>query len=152
MKDPESPSHPTTQIKVYESAIDRWVIALLLLSPLTSAAIGVYCFANGKADDAAILFAAAAFTLLVSIAFTLPCRYTLTADAISIRCGLFVFYRITYNDIESVQRTSTWRSGPALSLNRVEIKTNQKSVIISPVNRDQFIKDLTDRLPRPKED
>ena len=116
----------TTPNKVYESEIDRWVIALLLLSPLTSAAIGVYFFIDGKADGAAILLAAAAVTLLVSIAFTLPCRYTLTEDLISIRCGIFVFYRVPYLDIESVERSATWRSGPALSLKRVEIKTKEE--------------------------
>lgn len=146
MNDPALPKDSRTRMTVYESAIDRWVVALLLLSPLTSAALGVYCFADQRADDAAIFFAAAAFTLLVSIALTLPCRYTLTKDAISIRCGLVVFYRVPYRDIESVEGSSTLRSGPALSLSRVEIKTNKKSVIVSPKDRDQFISDLRSRI------
>jgi membrane protein YdbS with pleckstrin-like domain len=146
MNHSEPVNYPNHRITIYESAIDRWVIVLLLLSPLTSATIGVYCFAIGKADDAAIMFAAAAVTLLVSIACTLPCRYTLTQDAVSIRCGLFVFYRILYSDIQVAQRTSTWRSGPALSLKRVEIKTNNKTVIVSPADRDRFIEDLDERM------
>lgn len=140
------PKNSASRITVYESAIDRWVIALLLLSPLTSAALGIYCFIDGKADGAAILWMAAAVTLLISVALTLPCRYTLTEDAISIRCGLFIFYRVLYSDIESVDQSSTWRSGPALSLDRVEIKTEKKCVIVSPNNCDAFIEDLNERI------
>jgi membrane protein YdbS with pleckstrin-like domain len=146
MTDPSFDNDSTRKTTVYESAIDRWVIALLLLSPLTGAALGIYCFANQRADDAAIFFAAAAITLLVSIALTLPCRYTLTSDAVSIRCGLLVFYRVMYRDIKSVELTSTLRSGPALSLKRLEIKTDKKCMIVSPKDRDQFLSDLRCRI------
>ena len=145
--DPASENNSKTKsTAVYESAIDAWIIAMLLLSPIAGTALGVYCFVNQNADDAAIFFAASAFTLMISIALTLPCRYTLTDDAVSIRCGLLVFYRVPYRDIESINPTATWRSGPSLSLKRVEIKTSKKSVIVSPKDRDQFINDLQSRI------
>ena len=146
MTDAHLQTDSTKSTTVYDSAIDVWIVAMLLLSPIAGAALGVYCFANQNADDAAIFFAASAFILLVSIALTLPCRYTLTQDAISIRCGLLIFYRVAYEDIESVERSATLRSGPALSLKRAEIKTKKKTVIVSPKDRDQFISDLQSRI------
>tara|TARA_R110002111_G_scaffold77739_2_gene123400 strand:+ start:290 stop:745 length:456 start_codon:yes stop_codon:yes gene_type:complete len=133
---------------VYESAIDRWVVVLLLLPPIAGVVLGGYLFSVGRSDDAAILFATAAATLLVSIACTLPCRYTLLDDAISIRCGIIIFYQVSYAEIQSVERSATLRSGPALSMKRVLLKTTKRSIVASPKDSDQFIQDIQSRINR----
>lgn len=121
---------------------------LLLLSPAVGTLLGVYCFLNQRPDDAAIFFAASAAVLVVTTGLTCPCRYTLMKDSMSVRCGLFVNYQVAYASIQSAEYTSTLRSGPALSLKRIEIKTDNRSVIISPKDRDRFLAELRHRLRR----
>ena len=88
------------------------------------------------------MIAVAAFALLVTMVFTYPCRYTIDHDGLTIRCGLFRFY-FRHPDIAKVNKTASLRSGPALSLKRVEVITDRgRRIIISPRDRDAFIADL----------
>jgi len=96
---------------------------------------------DGKADGAMYLFLVGAVSLLVTLAFTLPCRYTILDDTLSVRCGL-LFYQIPLSEIESVAASASWRSGPALSMRRVKIQTKKRTIIVSPREREEFIEDL----------
>lgn len=125
----------------YNSAIDRWLIAVVAAGPLLAAASGIYMFLAGKPGEASLMFLIGGMALALTLLFMFPCRYTLLEDTLSIRCGL-VFYQLSLADIVSVTRSATLLSGAALSLQRVEIKTTQRRYIISPGDRDQFIADL----------
>ena len=138
---PTRPKRPT----VYPSAVDSWIGAMLLLTPLCAAAIGIYLMVQGRAGDAMILFLTGAFAAIVTMAFTLPCRYTVLNDALSIRCGVLC-YQIPLATIESVEPSRTIVSGPALSMKRVLIKTAKRDYILSPIDRDQFIEDIRSTL------
>ncbi len=132
--------------QIYNSAIDAWIAVMLMMTPALAAVIGGYLLWFGRAGDAAIMFASGAFALLVTMAFAIPCRYTILDDALSIRCGL-IFYQVPLNEIVSVESTSTLRSGPALSMRRVAVKTSKRTIILSPKDRDRFIADLALTLP-----
>lgn len=135
---PQRPRRPT----VYPSRVDLWIAAMLAMTPVFAVAIGIYLMIDGRHGDAMILFLAAGFTALVSAAFTIPCRYTVLDDALSVRCGV-LFYQIPFDQIESIEPSSTLRSGPALSMRRVMIVTKKgRKCIISPDPRDEFIADL----------
>lgn len=134
--------------RVYESKIDAWVVAVLLVSPIAAIVMGVYFMIGGRADDAAIMFASGAFITLVSAACTLPCRYTLLDDAISIRCGIILLYQVPYEDIKSAEMSSSWLSGPALSMKRIAIKTKRRTIIISPKDRELFLVELRRQIAR----
>jgi membrane protein YdbS with pleckstrin-like domain len=139
MNQPTEPSrHLAT---VHESAIDGWIAAILFLPAVLATGIGIYLFLAGNPGDGSILFLVAAATLLVTAAFTLPCRYTILSDALSVRCGLLC-YQIPLDEIQSIEPTATWRSGPALSLRRVLVKTARRDYILSPQDRDQFTAQL----------
>ncbi|TWU57204.1 PH domain-containing protein [Rubripirellula reticaptiva] len=131
-----------TRPAVYESAIDWWVGLLLVMAPLISGVLGVYAWWMGQPGDAAVLFVAGAFVTAITAAFTVPCRYTILDDAVSIRCGL-ICYQVPLSDIVSVERTASLKSGPSLSLKRVAIKTSKKTIIVSPKDQDAFIADLS---------
>ena len=88
-----------------------------------------------------ILFIMAAATLVVTAAFTVPCRYTMLDDALSVRCGI-IFYQISFDQIESVEPSRTLRSGPALSMRRVLVTTKKRKYVLSPRERDEFIANL----------
>lgn len=118
---------------------------MLLMTPLLAAGLGVAMLLDGRQGDALIFFISAIATLLVTAMFIVPCRYTILNDALSVRCGV-IGYQVPLNEIESVEASGTWRSGPALSMRRVLIKTSRRFVVISPRERDEFIADLNDAI------
>lgn len=141
---PQSKTGPT----VYPSGVDAWVIAVLLISPIASVGFGLYLFAQGRADESSIMFGAGAFILLVTMLCILPCRYTVMDDCIKLRCGLIYFKRVHYRKVHSVFPSRTWKSGPALSMNRIEIETSKRNYVVSPKKRDRFLNDLRNRVEK----
>ena len=131
-----------SQVTVYESAIDTWIAVMLLVTPLLAAGVGIYLIWIGEPGDASVMFLTAAVTLLTTGAFTVPCRYTLLQDTLSVRCGL-ICYQIPYDEIKRVEPSASLRSGPALSLRRVLVETDRKKHYLSPKDRDQFIDELS---------
>ena len=118
---------------------------MLLISPVLMAGLGIYMLLDGEPGDAMIFFFAGIGTLLVTAMFVAPCRYTILDDALSVRCGL-ICYQVPLDEIDSVERSSTWRSGPALSMRRVLITTPKRYVVVSPLDREEFIEDLRDAI------
>ena len=114
---------------------------MLVMTPISAAMIGTYLLVEGRSADAMILFLTGALAALITIAFTLPCRYTVLEDTLSLRCGL-ICYQVPLADIQSVEPSRTIMSGPALSMNRVLIQTAKRQYILSPKERDAFIEDL----------
>ncbi|WP_407929775.1 MULTISPECIES: PH domain-containing protein [unclassified Lentimonas] len=78
------------------------------------------------------------------IALFLPCHYTLHDDHLLIRSGILK-KKIKYTEIREIEASSCPISAPALSLKRIRIESNSGSVLISPVNRDEFIATLRKR-------
>ena len=118
---------------------------MLLFTPVLAAGLGVYMLFDGNPGDAMIFFIAAIATLLFTSAFIAPCRYTILDDALSVRCGI-ICYQVPLDEIDTIEPSSTWRSGPALSMRRVLITTSKRYVVISPRERDEFIADLCDAI------
>ena len=131
------PTRPT----VYPSEIDLWIIILLLTPPLMTVGLAIYFLLEGNPRDAGIMLATTVFVTAVSALFTLPCRYILDEDRLSIRCGIFRF-KLNLAEIERIEKSRSWMSGPALSLKRVLVVSNGRAYLISPMNRDDFIQDL----------
>ena len=132
---------------VYDSAIDLWIAVLIFLGPMFASAIGVALLINARPAEASILFLTAAATLIVTVALTMPCRYTILDDALSIRCGL-ICYQIDLREIRVVEPTTSLRSGPALSLRRVVVATDRRKHILSPKDRERFIEQLNNAIQR----
>ena len=130
-------SRPT----IYPSGIDAWIVVMLMLAPLTSLVTGLYLLQQGQGSGAITLFLCAAAVGSLTAAVTIPCRYTLHEDALTVRCGILC-YQIPFAEILSVSKSATILSGPALSMKRVLIKTSTRQHILSPKQRDLFIKDL----------
>jgi hypothetical protein len=131
-------SHPPT---VYRSAIDLWIAVLLLSPPVFAAAVAIFLWNEGNDRGALILMITAAGTLLLTLIFTVPCRYTLEADELDVRCGL-LSYRIPLKTIERVEPSRTIASGPALSMKRVVVYTRMKNYVLSPRDRERFLADV----------
>lgn len=140
------PRRPT----VYESGVDAWIAVMLMVTPAIAAVLGAYMLWIGKNGDALILLGTGVTVTVITVALTLPCRYTILDDALSIRCGL-VCYQVPLDQIERIERSSTLLSGPALSMRRVLVITRKKRHILSPRERDEFMDDLDNAVKRAKE-
>lgn len=70
--------------------------------------------------------------------------YKIEANTLTIRCGFLYNKVININDITKIEKTSSLLSSPAASLtDRIEVSYIKfNSVIISPENREAFLKDL----------
>lgn len=76
--------------------------------------------------------------------------YELTNKGLRVVCGP---YRrmITYEKITGVEASRTLVSGPALSLDRVKVTTTgMLPIIISPLEKEKFIKKLEEKLAKAK--
>ncbi len=130
---------------VYPSKVDAWVAAMIAISPLMSFVLAFVFWQRGQPGDALTLLLVGLSVFLFTILLVYPCKYTLSAEQLSIRAGLFR-YRVAYKDIVSVQKSSSLRSGPALSMHRLLITTNRRSHLISPIHREEFIEKLQDKI------
>jgi len=74
--------------------------------------------------------------------------YEISDDELKIRCGPFR-QRIPLQEIKEIKKTRSPLSSPACSLDRMEIKYGKsKRLMISPADKEGFIKMLTGRVPQ----
>lgn len=136
-----------SRIRVYPSAIDLWLMVLLYSGPALLLMIAWYGWQEDRADVAGICLISFAGLVLLNVLLTWPCRYTLTADSLNIRCGL-LFQSIPLQRIRGAELTSSWQSALALSTRRVRITLDQGYRLVSPVDREAFIRDLMAAVER----
>lgn len=79
-------------------------------------------------------------------------RYTLSDDKLCIKIGMITYGNVNISDIVSVERSYNPISSPASSLKRLKLKcrkgtANYPYILISPVNEDEFIRELKDVNP-----
>ena len=74
--------------------------------------------------------------------------YEISENELKIRCGPFR-QRISLQEIKEIKRTRSPLSSPACSLDRMEIKYGiSKRVMISPADKEGFIKMLMGKSPQ----
>ncbi|MBL8309527.1 MAG: PH domain-containing protein [Burkholderiales bacterium] len=127
---------------VYRSKTDAWLLAVLAIAMAASIFGAFMTFAAGSPAAWAISL----FTLLLGVGLplwlVLSTRYTLGHGQLLVQSGPFR-WRVPIADITSITPTSNALSSPALSLDRLRIDYGHaKSLMISPRNREQFIRDI----------
>ncbi|KZE69333.1 hypothetical protein AWM68_03450 [Fictibacillus phosphorivorans] len=92
-------------------------------------------------------------TLIINLLFILfitwlwfTTYYILDEKELVIRCGP-INKRIPYREIYSAHKTWNPLSSPALSLKRINITYQFGMTLISPINRDEFLRQLSERCP-----
>ncbi len=69
--------------------------------------------------------------------------YLLKEETLYVKCGFYTYAKIPVPHIRKVEETRNWISGPATSIDRLEITYNRwDHVLISPKNKKEFINDL----------
>jgi hypothetical protein len=131
---------------VYRSRIDPW-----LLIPFTGLTlICVYAaYRLMQLPRVTPLLALLPLILVVTVPLwcVLATRYTLSNEALRVRCGPFA-WRIALRDISRIEPTRDAGSSPALSLDRLRIHYGaRRPLMISPVDQQDFLRDLAARRP-----
>lgn len=132
----------------YKSAVDWWLVSLWTILMLICLGGGVHLVKNNNDLLTGIGGIAVALGMLI---LSLPTRYTLTADKLLVRSGMF-HWKIPLDSIVSAEFTSNPLSSPAWSLKRIRVNYRRKSgrrsfLLISPKDRSCFLRDLADSWP-----
>jgi hypothetical protein len=134
----------------YPSKRDWWLTALLFASAVSTALAGLAVWTEpGDLTHKSIVSGICIVTACFILDLLVRTNYTLGEEALKVRCGIFS-WRVPITAIDSVRRSRTWISGPALSLDRLVITRNDSRlpVIISPIDQPRFLEDLAGRDAR----
>jgi hypothetical protein len=130
---------------MFRSKIDGKFKAVALIMPCVALA------AIGTSPHIAALWVPAIATLLITIAVvwvTLATYYEFEGEALIAHSGPFS-WRIPLKEISSVRESNSLRSGPALSMDRLEIThRNGRVLLISPEDKSGFLAALRRRAPQ----
>ena len=138
---------------IFTSKIDFWLAFLILGSSLLLVLVPVWEWMYNNSSIKRIIFISL-FTIptaLLLLVLFFNIKYTLTADTLLVKNG-FSTQRISLKDITHITPTSSTLSAPALSLDRIEIRYEGGSIVISPKDKDRFYRAIQERVPELKTD
>ena len=133
---------------VYKSKVDLFlaiIIIMMIVLGLFFAGLGIWKIAT-NAPGYGWSLGTGIFTLLLIISMVWPVYYVLENDRLIIRFGWFRS-KINYEIISGIKPSSNLLSSPALSVDKIRINYKGKVgfVLISPNNKEEFMKDLASR-------
>ncbi|MEG0949228.1 MAG: PH domain-containing protein [Bacteroidales bacterium] len=121
--------------RTFKSKIDKWYHVLLL----GVLALVFYFFWQRQIGWAITMLIMSVF-LLESLFRT---DYVFTGDGLlAVKCGFFPRYRIPLNEIREIRYIRSNRLAYALSTDRLLLITQYGTRMISPENREDFIKEV----------
>lgn len=127
----------------FRSKIDWWFAAIISVVIAVSA-VTVVAVSHGRSNGG-LLTAAAVFAIGIALPAWLlfSTAYTVEAEALIVRSGP-IRHRIPLDRISDIRPSSNPVSSPALSLDRLEIRHGEKRTLISPKDKQGFIKTIRD--------
>ena len=138
---------------IFTSKIDFWLAFLILGSSLLLVLVPVWEWMYNNSSVRRIIFISL-FTIptaLLLLVLFFNIKYTLTADTLLVKNG-FSTQSISLKDITNITPTSSTLSAPALSLDRIKIRYEGGSIVISPKDKDRFYHAIQERVPELKTD
>jgi hypothetical protein len=128
--------------KIFKSKIDNLILALTLLPILFSL---IFFINKGGLLPIVVILLVAVF--LLSILFST--NYIILNETLLVKSSFLVNLKIDINSIKKIVKSRSWEKAPANSMDRIEVSYNKyDTVIISPENKDEFIKTLLNINPK----
>lgn len=130
----------------FEAKRDAWLVALLWGASLVDVGVAAWLLAGAEPGAALV-----APLLLVVAVFQLHALYSVeyTFDGPDLRLrASFVRWRVPLAAIDAIEPTRSPLSGPAPSLDRLEIQYGPKRMRISPADKTGFLRALVQRAPQ----
>lgn len=127
--------------KVFRSKVDWWLWLAMLAANLGAlAAIAVVVFQGGRSVDGIIVIFACLLAMALFSSVIFGTSYAVDRGVVTIRSGPFR-WKVRIDEIQSLERTRSIVSSPALSLDRIRIRYGEgRSVMISPADKKAFLK------------
>lgn len=128
---------------VYPSKTDAWLLAVLGLAAAASIYAATQIGPPSSGSEWATLLSCIVLGVALPAWLLVSTRYTLSGDTLLIVSGPFR-WRIALQSITGVTPTHNPLSSPALSLDRLRIEYagGKKAVMISPRDKQGFIREL----------
>jgi len=130
----------------FPTKVDAWLVTVIGLAIALSLAVGVAVVREERATGAGwIALTITVATIAGTAAVALPTFYVLAGGHLVARSGL-LRWNIPLASIESIEPTRNPLSGPAWSLDRLEVRyregTRARSILISPRHADLFVQEV----------
>lgn len=123
---------------VFRSAVDTWFYLVLVVTAAIVLAAMVPVVATGHPAAIPVVIVCAVVAIGLPLWLLASTRYTVTGEALLVRCGPFG-WRIPRSEISQIRPSRSILSSPALSLDRLEIRYGDgKSILVSPADKDGF--------------
>jgi len=134
--------------RVYRSKVD-WFVKLAALGLVLALLLAARTLQHHPGSGSWPVLAAVACLSLGLVAWTvLATYYTIDDACLRVRSGPFSWV-IDLKDVESITPTRNPLSSPALSLDRLRIDYGRgRSLMVSPADKDTFVRDLMHRRDR----
>lgn len=124
--------------QVYRSKVDSWLLILILVAwgiPLTLIVVNEF---------SAVKFSIVSFMLIFTLLLLFGIKYTIEGKVLRVHYSFFYSERINIDEITEIANTHTLLSAPAASLDRIKITYGKKYVVLSPKDKQMFVKQLCD--------
>jgi hypothetical protein len=122
----------------FRSAVGGWYYLVIVFAAVIIGTPLPGLLESGQYTSLAILGCSALFALGLPVWLLFSTHYTITPDLLTVRCGPFS-WQIPRAAIHSVGPTRSALSGPALSLDRLEIRYGRgNAVLVSPMDKTAF--------------
>ncbi len=139
------------QTNEYFSKVDFWLIVVLLVAVSLAILTTGYAAIALKQRYGMIASALPVVLVLIVIFFigysVLGIKYTVNDDMVIVQSG-FGDDKIPLKDIQKIEPTRDSISSPALSLDRLKITYGKNTIIISPLNKEKFCRDVFERIDK----
>jgi len=135
------------QVAWFPSKVDWWMAAILILVPLIELGICVMILITDGAEALVWGLIPLVLVALLYVLVVVPIRHGISDRELIIRFGV-IRYRVPLEKITEVRPTRSPLSSPALSMDRLAIRTKKgflPQAQISPARREEFLALLADR-------
>lgn len=137
---------PTNSMTTFRSKVDRKLAAIGLAMPCV--ALVAIASSQGHAGLSWLPVMLAALAALLVVWVLLSTYYEFQAELLVVHSGPFT-WRVPLKEIVAVHESNSVRSGPALSMDRLEIRYRDgRALLISPADKSAFLTALHHRAPR----
>ena len=135
----------------FPSKVDRWLYVVIVAAALAAVTAVVTA---GMTQPSSL--AVGVPSLLLGVGFPVwivrTTRYVLADEELRVHSGPFT-WRVPLRDVRAVRTTRNPLSSPALSLDRLRIDYgDDRSIMISPAERERFLEQLRSRVPTLRSD
>ena len=137
------------QDKTHPSRIDWRFGILVSMGPFVCINLGIYLHKANNNTWGAVCMLTGMLSGVCVWLLKFPSQYTLGKSQLIIQSGLLRRY-IRYTEINSFESTSKQKKSPALSQNRICIQHGKRSTYISPIEQEQFIVKLHEKVNQAK--